>query len=286
MNEYDFQESMVRFLTEKKVREGIYSDDPVIQGKTGLSLEHINRLKEMDQERVEFFVSTIIHKRIDDVTRYIPYTNKLLSEEVHSLAHEFFSSGLIKSDETLEYSLAFAEYLRNEVVFESYKPFIDDLMYYEVNKLKLFIKIAKMPREESEVYLFKTNLDENTNSTVSFDFIPEFSPYHTVLKIKNDLFELFTQLDQGKTIESIPKTDLWVLIYLNNNGRIGQRIINPSTAEFIRACDGNNDITGITLKLIKSSDCSTEELFVNAKTECLKLCESLVSLGVIRAASE
>src|SRR6201995_2638403 len=89
MSEFAFQEALVRFLTEEKVRTAVYESDLQTQAELGISLEHAQRLLQIERERLEFFANIISHNRVHDFLRLFPCTAKLLGEQMVRIAEEF-----------------------------------------------------------------------------------------------------------------------------------------------------------------------------------------------------
>lgn len=281
MPEYSFQETLVRFLLEKKVREAVYSNDADLQAKFNILPEYVSLLTQINAERVDFFSKSIEHKRIRNLTRQLPLICKVLGKNLPQICSEFFPGDATNDKDPLRYSLDFANYVRNNVDLSSFPSYVPDVVEYELNKLNLLSELAESNRREKNVcssgsFLSKTLDDEIFLNLV---FAPSFR--HKIFSVNFNIFEIVKQLIADASPNAVRQSGIYGLIYLNDKDEIAGCVLNDPTINFIRMCDGKNSLHQIVGKLLENKNQADSSNFNKAKRECIELSKSLFRMGVI-----
>lgn len=280
MSEFDFQEALVRFLTDEKMRASIYEGNLQTQSELGVSPELARRLSQIDRERLEFFSGVIFHNRIHDFIKVLPITAKLLGPQMTQIAHEYQRSVSPIYTDRYDHSLAFAAYLKEQFSFQPLSPeFAEDVLDYEVNTLKLVIKHERSGEEEdnlNSVALSSQLLEDAALSKI----IPYRSANHRILRLNYNVPALLQQMSESPDLPRAEKQRTYLLLRINPSGSIEQDKINLPTLNFLNACDGETTLAEI-IKGFVPADQQHKPVPSTLKRGCQELCKSLVERRVL-----
>jgi hypothetical protein len=129
------QDFLARLFTDEDLRQNFLSEPEKIGAKNGLSETEIDDLKTVLPEQLNFFADSLYWKRLREVEKLLPLTQKVLGEDFDNLFREFsqnFNPQSVKKH--LEDAFEFCELLQKQNISELSK----NAAKYEQAKLEFF----------------------------------------------------------------------------------------------------------------------------------------------------
>ncbi|MBD2576213.1 hypothetical protein [Oscillatoria sp. FACHB-1406] len=128
------QQFLARLYTNRQLREDFFTNPPDVARKWGIEEGSIQQLSTLDRAQVEFFASSLISKRLNQVSKFLPLTQKALGRDFSRLfvdyAETYSPSGIKKHWQD---ALAFCDFLQ-QTPFE--KDWWYDVVRYERENLR------------------------------------------------------------------------------------------------------------------------------------------------------
>lgn len=128
------QQFLAQLYTHRQLREQFFTNPAEVREKWGIEEASIQQLSTLDRAQVEFFASSLIHKRLNQVSKLLPLTQKALGRDFSRLfldyAETYSPSGIKKH---LNDGLAFCNFLQR-TPFE--KDWWYDVVRYEEDNLQ------------------------------------------------------------------------------------------------------------------------------------------------------
>ena len=129
----EIQNVLALIYTDKEFRNTFFNEPENTGVSNELTIAEINILKELPQERLNFFATSLQSKRLNQVIKLLPFTHKFLGKKFIDLFISFSSTynptGIKKHQDD---AIKFSEYLQS--VSES--PVIAEISRYEAIYLK------------------------------------------------------------------------------------------------------------------------------------------------------
>lgn len=138
MSLVEIQRTLARLYTDATLRERFFGDPVGVGRELGLSDEEARELSRLPAQKVDSFADSLRAKRLLEVTKLLPMTNRILGGEFaahfKTYAADYSPAGVKKH---LGDALAFASYLETKVRRASEHPrWLLDLLRYEQARLK------------------------------------------------------------------------------------------------------------------------------------------------------
>jgi hypothetical protein len=134
------QQALARIYTDSKLRN-IFFTNPNIVGKSlGLDCQEILQLSQLSSQQVNLFASSLKRKRLGEVRKLLPLTNKVLGKEFDRLFFSFAETYLpTGSRKHLLDSIAFCNFIQQNLTPEKTQPWLFDILSYETIRLKMLL---------------------------------------------------------------------------------------------------------------------------------------------------
>jgi hypothetical protein len=279
MSELDFQKALASVLTDHNIRKRLCDGSLTSPSEIGLSLEAVERIAQIDPQRLDFFAQTIEEKRIGEIIRFLPMTSKLLGQQLHHLLTIFNRQRTRRPTRIEDFVLSFALFLEQQFSLNTIQPrycYLPDILIYEAAIVELYNKaeIGSELRNPPELLQLR-------QAAALPKLTPRRSSNCRVVNANYDLPAIFTIIAAGSAPADFAKQPRSFLLYINADSRLNQDIINDFTLIFLDTCNGSKSLDVIIKWLATKFDLDTPAIFSQFLEDCIDLSESLAKRGVI-----
>jgi len=276
MSEFSFQETMVKVLTDAKIRQSLFAGDSQALRAAGFSDEDLQRLRDISPERLEVFADMVMGQRITDILQILPLTSQILGNRLHALVFEFNQELRPSSSTKQAQALAFAQFLSERFSRQTPQPsYLVDVLRYEMTALGLFgmrNELRNMPDG------LIPGLDRiEVQETV----VPFRLGANAIIQVEVDILEIATELKDGRIPESPRRQPVLLLMRVDRRGLIEKDQINSTTQVFVEACDNVKTLNEVIEELAVRFQQNTSTLRPDFNQKCVALCQSLIDRLVI-----
>jgi hypothetical protein len=140
MSLINLQQALARIYTDSKLRN-IFLTNPDVVGKSlGLDCHEIQQLSQLSSQQVNLFASSLKRKRLGEIRKLLPLTNKILKKEFDRLFFSFAETYLPTGNRKhLLDSIAFCNFIQQNLTPEKNQPWLFDILSYETIRLKMLL---------------------------------------------------------------------------------------------------------------------------------------------------
>jgi hypothetical protein len=140
MSLINLQQALARIYTNSKLRDDFLTNPDVVGNSLGLNCQEIQQLSQLSSQQVNLFASSLKRKRLGEIRKLLPLTNKVLGKEFDRLFFSFAETYLpTGSKKHLLDSIAFSEFLPQHLITNHLQPlYLLDVLHYEAIRLKMF----------------------------------------------------------------------------------------------------------------------------------------------------
>ena len=274
MSEIAFQQALVRLLTDPQLRESFFAGESQILADTGVAAEEIGRLSKIDPERLGLFADMIMGQRLKDTSDGLPFTARLLGDDLFNLGMEFYASTRAEYDKRRDAPLTFARFLAKKFEANTPKPlYLQDVLAFEIISLELL--------DEAENEYADLEIQPISDQNILLRQVPVLMPRVRLASFNTDVPSIIKSLKADQVPPALEPNATDLMLQVGSSGSIQQSRVNAATVAFLRACDGTTTLNEIVEHLFKEfrQDPSTYSFF---KEKCVNLCVSLLERRVIR----
>lgn len=276
MSEFTFQETMVKVLTDAKLRQSLFDRDSGALAEQGLAFEDVERLLGINPARLEAFADMVMAQRLTDILQILPLTAQILGNRLHPIVSEFNQELKPRYSTKQAQALAFATFLSERFRLQPPDPpFLEDVLRYEKAALELFGKRNAVLRSEDDL---TPALDDET---LHSRLVPLRLDANVAIELTFNILEIATDLKAGRIPTEPARKRQLILLHVDRRGLIGKDEINEMTLAFIEACDGSSSLAQIIDNLADRFQQSSLHLRPEFDRKCLGLCRSLLERFVI-----
>lgn len=282
MSEFQFQQALARFLTDKCFREKVrLRQFDELAREEEIPKVILQQLESMNAERTEIYSELLVTNRLSKAIEALPWSTTLLGEHLWQVAQAFNQAcPPIYAKKYLE-AMTFASYLLSRVIQESlYPKYLEDIILYEMNSLELRFEFDGkwLPDLESETPQLLQRLIISGNCT---DIIPHQLSHSRVLSLNFDIERIIEELSQGSYPTDVNTCSKFILMYVDSTGTLQKLDINPPTAAFLALTDGQAPLTEIITCLAEVFEQNEPSMFTVFTQRCISLCETLIERKII-----
>jgi hypothetical protein len=139
MSLIDLQQALARIYTNSKLRDDFLTNPDVVGNSLGLNCLEIQQLSQLSSQQVNLFASSLKRKRLGEIRKLLPLTNKILGKEFDRLFFSFAETYLPSgSKKHLFDSIAFSKFLLQHLTTNHLQPlYLSDILRYETIRLKM-----------------------------------------------------------------------------------------------------------------------------------------------------
>jgi hypothetical protein len=144
MSLINLQQTLARIYTDSKLRDDFLTNPDVVGKNLGLNCQEIQQLSNLSRQQVNLFANSLKRKRLGEIRKLLPLTNKILGKEFDRLFWRFSETYLPTGNKKhLLDSIAFSEFLTHDLSkslpTEKIQPlWLLDVLHYETIRLKMF----------------------------------------------------------------------------------------------------------------------------------------------------
>ena len=134
------QQVLARIYTDSKLRDDFLTNPDVVGISFGLNCQEIQQLSKLSSQQVNLFASSLKHKRLGEIRKLLPLTNKVLGKELDRLFFKYSETYLpTGSKKHLLDAIAFTKFLEQNITTDNIQPaWVLDVLRYEKIRLKMF----------------------------------------------------------------------------------------------------------------------------------------------------
>lgn len=276
MSEIAFQKALVKLLTDTKLRQALQANARESSALLGLPPEDIQRVLEIDPDRLEIFAEMVMSQRINDVADGLPLTSRLLGDNLAPLAAKFYRSTFIEFSQRHQVPLEFGRFLAEYLKTHPPTPFfLDDILKYEMTVLEMFDEFEEPVVTSIEAIKLRSQSAEQLLQAVPFHL-----PNVRALSFHCDVLPVMKAVSGGGVPPSPIPEKTYLLLLMTATGAIEQSRANLATATFYEACDGKTPLDGVIECVFKKFHQHNGRSAAFTR-DCLSLCMSLVERHLI-----
>lgn len=277
MSEIAFQKALVKILTDTKLRRALQANAGESSALLGLPPEAVERVLEIDPDRLEIFAEMVMSQRVNDVADGLPMTSRLLGENLGPLAAKFYRSSSVEFSQRHQPPLEFARFLAEYLKTHPPSPFfLNDILKYEMTTLEMFDEFEEPAVTSVDAFKLRSQSAEQLLRAV-----PLRLPNVRVLSFSCDVLPAMKVVKENGVTPSPIAEQTYLLLLMTSTGAIEQSRANLATATFFEACDGKTSLDGVIESVFKKFHQRNGPLPTEFTRDCLSLCMSLVERGLI-----
>jgi hypothetical protein len=134
------QQVLARIYTNSKLRDDFLTNPDVVGNSLGLNCQEIQQLSQLSSQQVNLFASSLKRKRLGEIRKLLPLTNKILKQEFDRLFFSFAETYLpTGSRKHLLDSIAFSIFLKQNLTTEKNQLWLLDIWSYETIRLNMLL---------------------------------------------------------------------------------------------------------------------------------------------------
>jgi hypothetical protein len=143
----EVQTGLAYLYTNKDVRERFFAEPKTVGAEFNLSLAEIQQLEQLPIERVNFFASSLLNKRLNEVSKLLPQTYSVLGRAFVQLffrhAQNYLPSGIKKPlndaiAKRARSAIAFANFIEQVARVEKIEPpWVLEVVRHEAARLEV-----------------------------------------------------------------------------------------------------------------------------------------------------
>jgi hypothetical protein len=264
-----FQDAYARFLTDSDFRKLVLNpsaDDDMV---ADLSRADLDRLRAMDQGRVELFAGCLFTNRMAAIAEAFPLSFKVIGSAVPGLVRALDRRDVATDTRKYAEAVRFADFVLNgdDAHARSLPDAALGLLRYELILLNLRVR----PQRPADSAIHS---DDALHQALSqdCDVVPVLNRNHALLAVDYDL-ETLRDLDLDVTSLAAAEATMIVLLHRDENGVVHEKSLNQASAAAILMIDGTRTFRALVAAyaawLDRASDASLEE---GLKELCVNLC--------------
>ncbi len=133
------QKVLARIYTDSKLRDNFLTNPDVVGASLSLNCQEILQLSQLSSKQVNLFANSLKHKRLGEIRKLLPLTNKILGKELDRLffkySETYLPTGIKKH---LLDAIALTEFIEQQITTNNIQPaWILDVLRYEKIRLKM-----------------------------------------------------------------------------------------------------------------------------------------------------
>lgn len=134
------QQVLARIYTDSKLRDDFLTNPDVVGVSLGLNCQEISQLSKLSTQQVNLFANSLKHKRLGEIRKLLPLTNKALGKDFQRLFFEYCETYLpTGSKKHLLDAITFIQFLLQRLTTDNTQAvWVLDLLRYEKIRLKMF----------------------------------------------------------------------------------------------------------------------------------------------------
>lgn len=134
------QQALARIYTNSKFRDDFLTNPDVVGNRLGLNCQEIQQLSQLSSQQVNLFASSLKRKRLGEIRKLLPLTNKILKQEFDRLFFSFAETYLpTGSRKHLLDSIAFSNFVKQNLTTDKNQLWLFDIWSYEIVRLNLLL---------------------------------------------------------------------------------------------------------------------------------------------------
>lgn len=140
MSLVNLQQVLARIYTNSKLRDDFLTNPDVVGNSLGLNCQEIQQLSQLSSQQVNLFASSLKRKRLGEIRKLLPLTNKILKKEFDRLFFSFAETYLpTGSRKHLLDSIAFGNFIKQNLTTEKNQLWLVDIWSYETIRLNMLL---------------------------------------------------------------------------------------------------------------------------------------------------
>jgi len=127
------QQVLAHIYTDSKLRNDFFTNPDTVGRTLGLNCQEIQQLSQLSRQEVNLFAVSLKHKRLGEIRKLMPLTNKVLKQEFDRLFFRYAETYLPKgSKKHLGDAIQFTQFIEQITRTETIEPtWIVDVLRYE-----------------------------------------------------------------------------------------------------------------------------------------------------------
>lgn len=127
------QKALARIYTDSKLRDDFMTNPNVVGRTLGLNCQEMQQLSQLSSKEVNLFANSLKHKRLGEIRKLLPLTNKLIKKEFDRLFFRYAETYLPTGNKKhLFDAIQFAHFIAKIIATEDIEPiWLLDVLHYE-----------------------------------------------------------------------------------------------------------------------------------------------------------
>jgi len=246
-----FQEAYARFLTDERFRELVLK--PSAPGGTvaDFSGAVIDRLRAMDQNRVELFAQCLFTNRVAAIEEAFPLSFKVMGHAIPTLVRALDAHDVAIDTRKYAEAARFADFVLNggDASARSLSDSALGLLRYELIMLNLRVRPQLPAWPHSAIHSpeeLRRALDHDD------DVVLVLNLNHALLGVDFDVEVLRDLAPDAKSLAEA-EADMIVLLHRDVNGVVDQKRLNHASAAAVLMIDGTRTFRALRVTLFSAS---------------------------------
>jgi hypothetical protein len=271
-----FQVAYARYLTDERFRQSVRAASSADGSIEGLSGADINRLRAMDQDRVELFDKCLFGNRIAAIAEAFPLSVKVMADALPALVKDLDAQNVAVDTRKYPEAVRFADFVLNggSANAHALSDPILGLLHYELTVLNLRLRPQLPTWPESTIRSAKAFLESLVDAN---DLALVLNPNHALLGVGFDV-DALRELPPDAAPPAPLETDMVVLLHRSDTGGVGQMGLNHASAAAVLMIDEARTLHGLI-----AAYCAWlgRERGAGLEKELSELCMSLCECGAL-----
>jgi hypothetical protein len=266
-----FQDAYARFLTDQAFRELVLRPSASSGSVTDLSRTDIDRLRAMDQSRVELFAQCLFTNRLAAVAEAFPLSFKVMGSAVPALVHALDLHDVAIDTRKYAEAARFADFVLNDgdPRARGLSGAVLGLLRYELILLNLRVRPQLPAWPQAAIHSAEAL---GRALTQDEDVVLVLNLNHALLGVNYDV-EVLRDLAPDVASFAAAEADIIVLLHRDENGVVHEKRLNHASAAAILMIDGTGTfrslVAAYAVWLNRASDVGLED---GLKELCVSLC--------------
>ena len=266
-----FQEAYARFLTDTQFRELVLKPSASGESVADLSGADINRLRAMDQDRIELFAQCLFGNRMAAIKEAFPLSFKVMGDAVPALVRMLDARDIAIDTRKYAEAVRFADFvLHGDIAGPlTLSDSVLGLLRYELIMLNLRVRPQSPTWPQSAVHsaeVLRRALERQNDAGIALNL------NHAVLRVGFDV-EVLRDLAPDTVSFAEAEADTIIMLHRDENCVVHQKRLNYASAAAILMIDEARTfralVDGYAAWLGRGSGVDLEE---ELKELCINLC--------------
>jgi hypothetical protein len=229
--EAEFQNAYARFLTDEIFRGLVLNPVPPGDPPPGLSDETIDRLRKLDQHRVELFAQCLFGNRMAAIEEAFPLTVRVIGEVLPAIVRALDAVDVAVDTRKYPEAIRFADFVLNAGDAEA-RALPDSalgLLGYELIVLNLRVR-PQFPEWPDSALHSAAELRRELRQERDIGLV--LNRNHALVSVGYDV-EMLRELPLDALLVPEAETDIMILLHRGENGAVHEKRLNPASAAAI-----------------------------------------------------